>query len=72
MKLPPGYRPRKDGTFSKRVTFGWGFDKKVERTETLVRSAAGQWLSVEGRSKRKPAITPAERLPYKKKPATTS
>ena len=67
MKLPPGYRPRKDGTFSKRVSYGWGFDKKEQRTETMVRDADGKLLRVEGRAKRKRATTPAERLPYKRR-----
>ena len=72
MKLPPGYTARPDGTFSKAVTFGWGITKKVAQTETIVRNAAGTFLSVEGRAKRKRPMTPAERLPYKKRPAKTS
>ena len=67
-----GYTARPDGTFARTISFGWGFDKKEQRTETMVRNASGALLSVEGRAKRKRPTTPAERLPYKKRPATTS
>lgn len=67
MKLPADYKLRKDGTYSKAITYGWGFDKKVQQTETIVRSAKGAFLSVEGRAKRKPSPYPTERLPYRKR-----
>ena len=76
-----GYTRRDDGTFAKTVTFGWGVTKKHTATETLVRSRSGRLLRVE-RSARAIALskaharhcdtTPKERLPYKKRPATTS
>jgi len=59
-----GYIARPDGTFARTISFGWGITKKEQRTETMVRNAAGVLLSVEGRAKRKRATTPGERLPY--------
>jgi hypothetical protein len=59
-----GYTLQPDGTYAKTVTFVWGFDKKEQRTETMVRNAAGNLIRVEGRAPRKSTVTP-ERLPYK-------
>ena len=71
VKLPSGYTARPDGTFAKTITIEWGITRKCRSTETLVRSATGKLLSVEGRPRRKRTAMPKERLPYKKRPATT-
>jgi len=49
-----GYKLRSDGTYAKRITYGWGLDHKETRTETVVRSAKGKLLRVEGRAKKTP------------------
>ena len=65
MKFPVGYTLRTDGTYTKTVTIRWGITKQEQRTETMIRDAAGNLLRVEGRAKRKKPTTPAKRLPYR-------
>ena len=62
-----GYTARPDGTFARTISFGWGITKKEQRTETMVRDAAGALLRVEGRAPRKRTAMPKERLPYKRR-----
>jgi len=49
-----GYKLRRDGTYARTITYGWGLEHKETRTETVVRDKSGKWIRTEKKTPPQP------------------